>query len=55
MLNNFILGRLKEHLKNCGLADACKTLQFQNENSATEICKRATALQTALCAALDIS
>lgn len=48
--------RIKEHLKNCGLADACKTLQSnKNENSSTEIWTRVTALRTALCAALGTS
>ncbi|KMQ91075.1 rap1 gtpase-gdp dissociation stimulator 1-b [Lasius niger] len=41
--------RLKKHLKNCGLADACKALQLhKNENSATEIWTRVTALCTVL-------
>lgn len=47
--------QLKEHLKNCGLADACKTLQLKNEDNTTEIWMRATALRTTLCTALDIS
>ncbi|XP_050456937.1 GTPase-GDP dissociation stimulator vimar isoform X1 [Cataglyphis hispanica] len=48
--------RLKEHLKNCGLADACKTLQLnKNENNATEIWTRVTELQTTLCAVLGTS
>ncbi|XP_071645531.1 GTPase-GDP dissociation stimulator vimar [Temnothorax longispinosus] len=45
--------RLKEHLKSCGLANACKILQLHiNENSATELQARVTNLRAALGTAL---
>ncbi|KAL0102265.1 hypothetical protein PUN28_018656 [Cardiocondyla obscurior] len=47
-------GRLKEHLKNCGLTDACKTLQLQiNENTPTELQARVTNLREVLVTSLE--
>lgn len=46
--------RLKEHLKSCGLANACKVLQLHiNENTTTELQIRVTNLRAALGIALE--
>jgi len=48
-----VLDQLKEHLKSCGLANACKILHTHvNENTATELQTRVTNLRAALSTAL---
>ncbi|RLU17626.1 hypothetical protein DMN91_009862 [Ooceraea biroi] len=46
--------RLKKHLKNCGLASACKTLD-EREDIVTEVRTRVTALRAELCTTLGTS